>query len=133
MALYLGHQSINIYSLIGLILLMGIVKKNSILLVDYTNKTRARGEPTVKGALLKACPVRLRPILMTSVATVAGAIPVALSLGPGAESRIPMAVSIIGGVAVSTLLTLLVVPNVYVLLSRLHKNRKFNVDESDEI
>jgi HAE1 family hydrophobic/amphiphilic exporter-1 len=132
-ALYLGHQSINIYSLIGLILLMGIVKKNSILLVDYTNKTRARGEPTVKGALLKACPVRLRPILMTSVATVAGAIPVALSLGPGAESRIPMAVSIIGGVAVSTLLTLLVVPNVYVLLSRLHKNRTFHVDESDEI
>jgi HAE1 family hydrophobic/amphiphilic exporter-1 len=70
---------------------------------------------------------------MTSVATVAGAIPVALSLGPGAESRIPMAVSIIGGVAVSTLLTLLVVPNVYVLLSRLHKNRTFHVDESDEI
>jgi len=117
-ALLLAHQTINIYSMIGLVLLMGIVKKNSILLVDFTNQVKARGGVRVREALLEACPVRLRPILMTSVATIAGAVPAALSFGPGAESRIPMAVSIIGGVAVSTLLTLFVVPCVYSLLSR---------------
>lgn len=116
-ALLLAHQTINIYSMIGLVLLMGIVKKNSILLVDFTNQVKARGGIKVRDALLEACPVRLRPILMTSVATIAGAIPAALSFGPGAESRIPMAVSIIGGVAISTVLTLYVVPCVYSLLS----------------
>jgi HAE1 family hydrophobic/amphiphilic exporter-1 len=94
MALFITHRSINIYSVIGLILLMGIVKKNSILLVDFTNQVRDRGEPSVRKALLTACPIRLRPILMTSVATIAGAIPVALALGPGAESRNPMAIAV---------------------------------------
>lgn len=117
-ALLLAHQTINIYSMIGLVLLMGIVKKNSILLVDFANQVKARGGISVREALLEACPVRLRPILMTSVATVAGAIPAALSFGPGAETRIPMAVAIIGGVVVSTVLTLFVVPCVYSLLSR---------------
>jgi hydrophobe/amphiphile efflux-1 (HAE1) family protein len=123
-ALWLGHQSINMYSLIGFILLMGIVKKNSILLVDFTNQVRndAEGkEMSVKDALLKACPVRLRPILMTSTATVAGALPEALSLGPGAETTIPMAIAIIGGVIASTILTLFVVPVVYSLFSALEK------------
>jgi hydrophobe/amphiphile efflux-1 (HAE1) family protein len=114
--LYIGHQSINIYSLIGFILLMGIVKKNSILLVDFTNQCRDEGL-NVKKALLKACPVRLRPIIMTSVATVAGALPEALSLGPGAETTIPMAISIIGGVIASTVLTLFVVPCAYSLMA----------------
>src|SRR5208282_1713918 len=101
------HQSLSLFSMIGLILLMGIVKKNSILLVDFTNQRREAGD-TVTQALLEACPVRLRPILMTSVATVAGAIPEALNFGPGAETRIPMAISLIGGVTLSTLLTLFV-------------------------
>jgi len=114
-ALFLAHQSINLFSMIGLILLMGIVKKNSILLVDFTNQRRNEGlEPTA--ALLEACPVRLRPILMTSIACIAGAIPAAISLGPGSETRVPMAVSIIGGVAVSTFLTLFVVPCFYSLM-----------------
>ena len=117
MGLIILHQSINIYSLIGFILLMGIVKKNSILLVDFTNQVRAEGAD-VKDALLRACPVRLRPILMTSVATVAGALPEALSIGPGAETTVPMATAIIGGVIASTILTLFVVPVVYSLLSR---------------
>jgi len=111
-SLYLGGQSLNIYSMIGLILLMGIVKKNSILLVDFTNQMRESGLNT-REALVEACPMRLRPILMTSLATIAGAIPPALAIGPGAESRIPMALAVIGGVFVSTLLTLLVVPCVY--------------------
>jgi HAE1 family hydrophobic/amphiphilic exporter-1 len=117
-ALKLGHQSINIFSIIGLILLMGIVKKNSILLVDFTNSVRNGGETNVKTALLKACPVRLRPILMTSIATIAGAVPAALALGPGAETRVPMAIAMIGGVAASTLLTLFVVPCAYLGLAR---------------
>jgi HAE1 family hydrophobic/amphiphilic exporter-1 len=114
MALWMGGQSINLYSMIGLILLMGIVKKNSIMLVDFTNQVRAEGKK-VHEALETACPIRLRPILMTSLATVAAAIPPALALGPGAEVRIPMSVTVIGGVIVSTFFTLFVVPCVYQL------------------
>jgi HAE1 family hydrophobic/amphiphilic exporter-1 len=119
-ALWLFDKSLNIYSIIGLILLMGIVKKNSILLVDFTNQQRELGVETVP-ALLKACPVRLRPILMTSVSTIAAAIPPALAIGPGAETRIPMAMTIIGGVILSTLLTLFVVPCVYSLFSKIER------------
>ncbi len=119
-SLYAAGHSLNIYSVIGLILLMGIVKKNSILLVDYTNQRRAEGA-TVEDALLTACPTRLRPILMTSIATVAAAVPPALALGPGAEVRAPMAISVIGGVVVSTLLTLLVVPCFYLVTERIKR------------
>ncbi|MBF0619351.1 MAG: efflux RND transporter permease subunit [Candidatus Omnitrophica bacterium] len=118
MALLIAHKSINVYSVIGLILLMGIVKKNSILLVDFTNQVRAAGEASVHKALLMACPIRLRPILMTSVATIAGAVPAAMAFGPGAESRNPMAIAVIGGVIFSTLLTLYVVPCFYSIMSR---------------
>ncbi|WPU63245.1 efflux RND transporter permease subunit [Peredibacter starrii] len=117
LALYLMGQSINLYSMIGLILLMGIVKKNSILLVDFTNQRREDGL-SVKDALIDACPKRLRPILMTTIATIAGAIPLAFSLGAGSEALKPMAVAIIGGCIVSTVLTLVVVPAFYSLLSR---------------
>ena len=119
-ALFLTHQSLNLFSMIGLILLMGIVKKNSILLVDFTNQRRDEGLDA-DHALLEACPVRLRPILMTSVATVAGSIPAALALGPGAETRVPMAIAIIGGVTISTLLTLYAVPAVYSLFTRFER------------
>ncbi len=122
-ALFFTHQSLSLFSIIGLILLMGIVKKNSILLVDFTNQRRAEGVPPTQ-ALLEACPVRLRPILMTSVATIAGAIPEALNFGAGAETRVPMAISIIGGVLVSTVLTLFVVPCVYSLLTRFEHTEK---------
>jgi HAE1 family hydrophobic/amphiphilic exporter-1 len=121
-ALVLTGNSLNIYSMIGLILLMGIVKKNSILLVDFTIRAKERGLDTRK-ALEYACPIRLRPIIMTSFATIAAAIPSALSLGPGAESRVPMAVVIIGGVIFSTLLTLFVVPVAFSLLSRFESSQ----------
>jgi HAE1 family hydrophobic/amphiphilic exporter-1 len=127
-ALYLGNQSLSLFSMIGLILLMGIVKKNSILLVDFTNQRRAEGSPPDQ-ALMEACPVRLRPILMTSVATVAGAIPEALNFGAGAETRVPMAISIIGGVSVSTFLTLFVVPCVYSLFSKFERPEEEDLDE----
>ena len=116
--LWIFNQSLNIYSFIGLILLMGIVKKNSILLVDFTNKLRQQKLP-VRQALIEACPIRLRPILMTSLSTIAAAIPPALALGPGAETRIPMAITVIGGVTISTILTLYVVPSVYLLFSKI--------------
>jgi hydrophobe/amphiphile efflux-1 (HAE1) family protein len=118
LALVIGNQSLNMFSMIGLVLLMGIVKKNSILLVDFTNERRRQGLPVTE-ALMEACPIRLRPIIMTSVSTIAAAIPPALALGPGAETRVPMALVIIGGVAVSTFLTLFVVPCAYSLMSRL--------------
>jgi hydrophobe/amphiphile efflux-1 (HAE1) family protein len=112
LALWLAGQSLNVYSMLGVILLMGIAKKNSILLVDFTNQARAEGMERHE-ALLHACPVRLRPILMTSIATIAGALPPALAIGPGAELQRPMALSIVGGMIVSTAFTLFVVPAAY--------------------
>jgi HAE1 family hydrophobic/amphiphilic exporter-1 len=114
-ALFLAGQSLNVYSMLGIILLMGIAKKNSILLVDFTNQARASGMDRHE-ALLHACPVRLRPILMTSIATIAGALPPALALGPGAELQRPMALSIVGGMIVSTAFTLFVVPSAYSII-----------------
>jgi hydrophobe/amphiphile efflux-1 (HAE1) family protein len=114
LALLLGRQSLNMFSLIGIMLVLGIVLKNAIMLVDFTNQKRKAGLP-LEEAILEACPLRLRPILMTSIATIVGAFPAALALGPGAETRIPMALSVIGGVVVSTIFTLYVVPCVYAL------------------
>lgn len=127
-ALWLGNQSLNIYSFIGLILLMGIVKKNSILLVDFTNQMREEGLESEE-ALMKACPTRLRPILMTTISTVAAAIPPAMAVGPGAETRIPMAITVIGGITLSTLLTLFVVPCAYSLLTKIEQ-KKYALSES---
>lgn len=113
-ALLIGGYSLNVFSMIGLLLLLGIVKKNSIILVDYANQVRATEGLGARDAMLKAGPVRLRPILMTSVATLMAALPAALALGPGSEVRAPMAVAVIGGLVVSTTLSLLVVPAFYV-------------------
>jgi len=112
-ALVIAGKSLNIFSMIGLLLLMGIVKKNSIILVDYANQRRT---PTTGAgdAMQIAGPIRLRPILMTSVATIMAAIPPAMGFGPGTEIRAPMAIAVIGGVFVSTALSLLVVPAFYV-------------------
>jgi multidrug efflux pump len=118
LALRLAGLSLNLYSFIGIILLMGIVKKNSILLVDFAIQRRLLGEDR-DAALLHACPVRLRPILMTSISTIAGALPAAFASGPGGEVRQPMAVAVVGGVAVSTFLTLFVVPALYSVLDSL--------------
>lgn len=108
--------TLNLYSVIGILLTLGIVMKNSILLVEFTNKLRDQGKE-LKEALLEACQTRLRPILMTNLATLAAAIPPALALGPGSETRVPMAVSILGGVSFSVVFTVFVVPCVYLLVS----------------
>ncbi len=124
LTLWMTNTSLNLFSFIGLIVLMGIAKKNSIMMVEFTNQVRAHDKLGIKEALLKACPVRLRPILMTSVATVAAATPLVLGGGIGSETRLPMGLSIVGGTIVSTLLTLFVVPALYILLSRFERPKR---------
>jgi multidrug efflux pump len=116
--LKLAGATLNLYSQIGMILLIGLVTKNSILLVEYINQLKERGLETVPAAL-EAGRIRLRPILMTSVATVMGAVPIAFGLGAGSISRRPLGYAIVGGVLFSTLLTLYVVPAVYVIFDGL--------------
>jgi multidrug efflux pump len=116
-ALLITGKSLNIFSMIGLLLLLGIAKKNSIILVDYAVQKQQEGM-SAHDAMMKAGPVRLRPIMMTSAATLMAAVPPALALGPGAETRGPMAVAIIGGLVISTALSLLVVPAFFVVADR---------------
>ncbi len=116
--LLLTGNTFNLFSLIGIIMLMGLVAKNAILLVDYTNTLRARGLPRNE-ALVEAGRTRLRPILMTTSTIIAAMIPLALKMEAGAESRSPMAVVVIGGVVSSTLLTLVLVPVMYTVLDGL--------------
>jgi HAE1 family hydrophobic/amphiphilic exporter-1 len=114
-ALYLSQNTFNIFSLIGIIMLMGLVGKNAILLVDYTNTLRSRGLGR-REAILQAGRVRLRPILMTTATVICAMLPLAMKLEAGAETRAPVAVVLIGGVTSSTLLSLLLVPVMYTLL-----------------
>jgi HAE1 family hydrophobic/amphiphilic exporter-1 len=125
-ALFIAGKTLNIFSFIGLILLMGLVKKNAILLVDYTNVLRGRGIPR-REAILQAGPVRMRPILMTTFAMIFGMLPIALGVGEGAETRAPMGISVIGGLLTSLVLTLIVVPSAYDIFDdwqEKFKNRK---------
>lgn len=138
--LWVTGQTLNIFSMIGMVMLMGLVTKNAILLVDYTNLLRREGMEKDQ-ALLTAGPVRLRPILMTALSTIAGMVPVAAGLGAGSESRAPMGACVVGGMLTSTMLTLVVIPVVYSLIddtrgwipaiavwfrSRLRPSRKMN-------
>ncbi|HZI72658.1 MAG TPA: efflux RND transporter permease subunit, partial [Gemmatimonadales bacterium] len=115
LALLVTHDTLNIMSLIGVILLMGIVAKNAILLIDFAKWSHERGTP-LREALIEAGRIRLRPIMMTTIALIAGMIPVALGRGEGADFRAPLGRAVIGGVITSTLLTLLVIPTVYEIL-----------------
>jgi hydrophobic/amphiphilic exporter-1 (mainly G- bacteria), HAE1 family len=130
-ALLVTGNTLNIYSFIGLILLMGLVKKNGILLVDYTNVLRGRGLSR-REAILQAGPVRLRPILMTTFAMVFGMIPVAFGMGEGAETRAPMGIAVIGGLLTSLFLTLVVVPAAYDLFDDIQGFFKRRSEKKDE-
>lgn len=122
--LLIAGSTINLYSQIGMILLIGLVTKNSILLVEYANQLTAKGLSTVE-AVLESGRIRLRPILMTSVATISATLPIALGLGAGSASRRPLGYAIVGGMLFSTVLTLYLVPVVYVLLDALrHRARR---------
>jgi HAE1 family hydrophobic/amphiphilic exporter-1 len=131
LALSLTMESLSIFGIIGFIMLMGLVAKNGILLVDFTNHLKAQGLQ-LKEALIEAGKERLRPILMTTVAMIFGMLPIALSNGPGSEFKRSMAWVIIGGLTSSLILTLVVVPTVYYLFDRLKdkvtgKNKKQEV------
>lgn len=123
-ALLIAGRTLNVFSMIGLLLLMGIVKKNSIILVDYATEIRHKDNLDAHTAMLRAGPVRLRPILMTAVATMMAAVPSAMGWGPGKETRGPMADAVIGGLILSTALSLLVVPAFYVVADRLKGKKK---------
>ncbi|HEX6064208.1 MAG TPA: efflux RND transporter permease subunit [Longimicrobiales bacterium] len=129
-ALWIAGSTLNVYSQVGMILLIGLVSKNSILLVTYANDLRKKGNDAVS-AMLEAGRIRLRPILMTSAAAIFGALPIALGLGAGAGSRRPLGYAIVGGLIVSTLLTLYLVPAVFVVLERLRgKDRAKPLDDA---
>jgi len=114
-ALWLFNDTLNLFSMIGMILLMGLVAKNSILLIDLTNQYRAKGMGVME-ALSEACPHRMRPVLITSMTVIAAMMPAAIGLGPGVESNRPLSLVVMGGMVSSTLLTLIVVPAVYSLV-----------------
>jgi len=130
MTLFIFRMTINIFSQVGLIMLIGLVTKNAILIVEYANQRREAGESVVD-AVISASRIRLRPILMTTLATIFGILPIALGLGAGAESRQPLGMSVVGGMLFSTFLTLVVVPVVYTMLARFSPARaKATVDDT---
>lgn len=120
-SLFLFDQTMNIFSEIGLVMLIGLVTKNGILIVEFANQKKAQGLPIVD-AVREAAVLRFRPILMTSLATILGTLPIALALGAGAESRVSMGIAVIGGLAFSTILTLFVIPAVYTYFSEKTKS-----------
>lgn len=128
LSLYLFNQTINIFSQIGMIMLIGLVTKNGILIVEFANKKRENGMPRMQ-AVVEAATQRLRPILMTSLATSFGALPIALSLGASATSRVPLGIVIVGGIIFSLILTLFVIPAVYTFISGIHKTKTLEVSE----
>ncbi|MBP2681922.1 MAG: multidrug transporter AcrB [Candidatus Krumholzibacteriota bacterium] len=132
LTLFLFKQSLNIYSQIGLIMLIGLVTKNAILIVEFSNQLRARGEE-IMDAVVHAATIRLRPILMTSFSTIFGVLPIAMGVGAGGESRMPLGLVVVGGVFFSTFLTLLLVPVLYTLLARFTKPRRVPAEEAEAV
>ena len=120
LSLWIFGQTLNIFSEIGMIMLIGLVTKNGILIVEFANKRRAEGK-TKKEAILMAAEQRLRPILMTSLATSLGALPIALSLGASSASRVPLGIVLVGGILFSLILTLFIIPAMYLFLAGKHK------------
>jgi multidrug efflux pump subunit AcrB len=112
MGLLITQKAMGLFALIGIMLLLGLVTKNSILLVDYALLNQAEGKPLYK-AIVESGVARLRPILMTTIAMISGMVPIAMGIGAGSETRSPMAIAVIGGLITSTLLTLVVVPVIF--------------------
>jgi multidrug efflux pump len=131
LSLWMFGETINIFSQIGVIVLIGIVTKNGILIVEFANQRKAAGLP-LREAVIDAATRRLRPILMTSLATALGALPIALALGASSQSRIPLGITIIGGLLFSLALTLFVIPALYTYLSRNRKNVSLNPAHHEE-
>ena len=128
-SLFVFDQTMNIFSNIGLVMLIGLVTKNGILIVEFANQKKAQGLSVID-AVREAAVLRFRPILMTSLATILGTLPIALALGAGAESRVSMGIAVIGGLTFSTILTLFVIPAVHLLLGK-NKNVS-NITEAEK-
>jgi multidrug efflux pump len=129
--LYIFGQSLNIYSQIGLVMLIGLVTKNAILIIEFANQLRAKGNDIIV-SVIQAATIRLRPILMTSFSTIFGILPIAIGLGAGAESRRPLGLAVVGGMFFSTFLTLVVIPVVYSLLAKYTNVAKVTGNTSTE-
>ncbi len=130
--LWYFQQTLNIFSQIGMIMLIGLVTKNGILIVEFANQRRARGRD-IMDAVQEAATARFRPVLMTSLSTILGILPLALALGAGSESRVPMGVAVIGGLTVGTLLTLYVVPAMYSYLTTREWRRSISVEGAVDV
>jgi HAE1 family hydrophobic/amphiphilic exporter-1/multidrug efflux pump len=131
LSLFIFNQTLNIFSEIGMIMLIGLVTKNGILIVEFTNQKREKGMEKMH-AVVEASSQRLRPILMTSLATSLGALPIALSLGAASTSRIPLGIVVVGGILFSLILTLFVIPAVYSFISGIHKSKVVEVSALGE-
>ena len=116
-SLWIFGQTLNIFSEIGMIMLIGLVTKNGILIVEFANQKRKKQGLSIPEAAYEAAAARLRPILMTSLATIFGALPIALALGAGAQSRVPLGIVVVGGLLFALILTLFVIPTMYILLA----------------
>ncbi len=131
LTLFIFRETLNIYSQIGLIMLIGLVTKNSILIVEFANQLRERGMQITE-AVIEAAAIRLRPILMTSFSTIFGILPIAIGLGAGGEARRPLGLAVVGGMLFSTFLTLVLVPVVYTMLARFARSRAIVAHESEQ-
>jgi multidrug efflux pump len=132
LTLFIFRETLNIYSQIGLVMLIGLVTKNSILIVEFANQQRLRGLDLI-AAVVEAATIRLRPILMTSFATIFGILPIAIGLGAGAESRRPLGLVVVGGMFFSTFLTLVIVPVVYTMLSRSDEKAAVTAGDREDV
>jgi len=121
--LFLTGNTLSVISFIGVIMMSGVVVSNAILLVDYTNTLRRRGME-LEEAVITAGRVRLKPVLMTTLTTIVGMTPLAIGIGEGAETVAPLAVSVVGGLTVSTILTLIFIPTLYVIVEKRIRKRK---------
>jgi HAE1 family hydrophobic/amphiphilic exporter-1/multidrug efflux pump len=128
LSLWVFGQTLNIFSQIGMIMLIGLVTKNGILIVEFANQKREFGL-NKKEAVIEASAQRLRPILMTSLATALGALPIAMSIGAAATSRIPLGIVIVGGILFSLILTLFVIPAVYTYITGKKKIKHTEITE----
>jgi HAE1 family hydrophobic/amphiphilic exporter-1 len=129
--LWLFKEELNVMGYVGIILLIGIVKKNAIMMIDFALAARARGETSPEKAIVQACVVRFRPIMMTTFAALAAALPIALGLGAGADSRRPLGLAVVGGLVVSQLLTLYITPVIYVYMDKFTAKARRRIAQSE--